>query len=178
MSGLENTWRFGKRGTLEKAWKLCTLAPNPGAMHLIHLYVPKLYLFFFSKIFFIYSWETHTHTEAETQAEGEVGSMQGARRGTRFRIPRIRPWAGVGAKPLSHLGCPINKTLKDKNKIPLEIILISWWFFSSIEYKLPIILFFIKYSRFFLLIMLSHLTNYPSIVLKKRTRTSALLYTI
>ena len=32
--------------------------------------------------------------------------MQGARRGTRSRVPRIRPWAEVGAKPLSHPGCP------------------------------------------------------------------------
>ena len=55
---------------------------------------------------FIYSWETHTHREAETQAEGEAGSLQGARRGTGSRDTRIRPWAEVGAKPLSHPGCP------------------------------------------------------------------------
>ena len=39
----------------------------------------------------------HTHTQrerdAETQAEGEVDSMQGARRGTRSRDSRITPWA-------------------------------------------------------------------------------------
>ena len=45
--------------------------------------------------------------EAETQAEGEAGSMQGARRGTRSRVSRIRPWAAGGAKPLSHPGCPL-----------------------------------------------------------------------
>ena len=44
--------------------------------------------------------------EAETHAEGEVDSMQGARRGTRSRVSRIRPWAEGGAKLLSHLGCP------------------------------------------------------------------------
>ena len=44
--------------------------------------------------------------EAETQAEGEAGSMQGARHGTQSRVSRIRPWAEGGAKPLSHLGCP------------------------------------------------------------------------
>ena len=31
--------------------------------------------------------------EAETQAEGEAGSMQGARRGTRSRDSRMAPWA-------------------------------------------------------------------------------------
>ena len=31
--------------------------------------------------------------EAETQAEGEAGSMPGARRGTRSRDSRIAPWA-------------------------------------------------------------------------------------
>ena len=31
--------------------------------------------------------------EAETQAEGEVGSMQGASGGTLSQVSRIRPWA-------------------------------------------------------------------------------------
>ena len=45
------------------------------------------------------------HTEkAETQAEGEAGSMQGARRGTRSRVSRVTPWTEGGAKPLSHPG--------------------------------------------------------------------------
>ena len=47
-----------------------------------------------------------TYTEREAQAEGEAGSMQGARRGTRSRVSRITPWAEGGAKPLSHRGCP------------------------------------------------------------------------
>ena len=53
--------------------------------------------------------DTHTHTythESETQAEGEAGSMQGARRGTRFRVSRITPWAEGGTKPLNPPGCP------------------------------------------------------------------------
>ena len=50
--------------------------------------------------------DTDTQREAKTQAEGEAGSMQGARHGTRPRVSRIRPWAEGGAKPLSHLGCP------------------------------------------------------------------------
>ena len=34
-----------------------------------------------------------TQREAETQAEGEAGSMQGARRGIQSRVSRIAPWA-------------------------------------------------------------------------------------
>ena len=45
--------------------------------------------------------------EAETQAEGEAGSMQEVRHGTRSRVSRITPWAEGSAKPLSHLGCPV-----------------------------------------------------------------------
>ena len=44
---------------------------------------------------------------AETQAEGEAGSMQGARRGTRSRVSRITAWAEGGTKPLSFPGCPV-----------------------------------------------------------------------
>ena len=47
-----------------------------------------------------------TERGAETQAEGEAGSMQGARRGTRSRVSTITPWAEGGSKPLSHQGCP------------------------------------------------------------------------
>ena len=47
-----------------------------------------------------------TQREAETQAEGEAGFMQGARRGTRSRDPRVTSWAEGGAKPLSHPGFP------------------------------------------------------------------------
>ena len=36
---------------------------------------------------------THREREAETQAEGEAGSMQGARCGTQSRVSRITPWA-------------------------------------------------------------------------------------
>ena len=49
--------------------------------------------------------DTEREREAMTQAEGEAGSMQGARHGTRFRVSRITPWAEGSAKPLSHPGC-------------------------------------------------------------------------
>ena len=51
------------------------------------------WLFFFFKILFIYDGVGGgTEREAETQAEGAAGSTQGARRGTRSRVSRIRPW--------------------------------------------------------------------------------------
>ena len=56
-------------------------------------------LFCFVKILFIYSRETHR--EAETQAEGDAGSLQEARCGTRSWDSGITPWAEGGAKPLS-----------------------------------------------------------------------------
>ena len=45
--------------------------------------------------------DTEWEREAETQAEGEVGSTQGARRGTWSQVLRIMPWAEGGAKLLS-----------------------------------------------------------------------------
>ena len=49
--------------------------------------------------------EREREREEETQA-GEAGSMQGARCGTRSRVPRITPQAAGGAQPLRHQGCP------------------------------------------------------------------------
>ena len=46
--------------------------------------------------------------EAEIQAEGEAGSMQGARCGTQFWVSRITSWAEAGAKPLSLPGAALN----------------------------------------------------------------------
>ena len=46
--------------------------------------------------------ERERQREAETQAEGEAGSMQGARRRTPSQVSRITPWAEGGAKLLSH----------------------------------------------------------------------------
>ena len=43
-----------------------------------------------------------THREAETQAEGEAGSLQEARCGTRSQDPGSRPEPEVDAPPLSH----------------------------------------------------------------------------
>ena len=61
-------------------------------------------------------------TETETQAEGEAGSMQGARHGTWSQVPRIMPWAGGGAEPLSHLGCPLHWILKGQQAVCLDYI--------------------------------------------------------
>ena len=68
--------------------------------------------------------------EAQTQAEGEAGSMQGARCGTRFRVSRITPWGAGGAKPLRHQGFP-RSTFQTYYYIlfwfPLLVWLISPW---------------------------------------------------
>ena len=45
-----------------------------------------------------------TERETEAQAEGEAGSMQGARRRTWSGVSRITPWAEGSAKLLSHFG--------------------------------------------------------------------------
>ena len=66
----------------------------------------KSSLFIFKGFFLLFINERHTKREAETRAEGEAGSMQGARRRTRFWVSRITPWAEGGAKPLSLRGCP------------------------------------------------------------------------
>ena len=55
--------------------------------------------------------EREREREAEIQAEGEAGSMQGARRGTRYRVSRIMPWAKGSAKLLNHPGCPFSSFL-------------------------------------------------------------------
>ena len=40
------------------------------------------FIFLFFKRFYLFIHERHTQREVETQAEGEAGSMQGARCGT------------------------------------------------------------------------------------------------
>ena len=54
----------------------------------------------------MYLFLRDTQREAKTQAEGEAGSMQGARHGTPSQVSRIMPWAEGGAKPPSHPGLP------------------------------------------------------------------------
>ena len=51
----------------------------------------SFYFYFFKE--FTYLFMRDTEREAEIQAEGEAGSMQAARRGTRSRVSRFRPWA-------------------------------------------------------------------------------------
>ena len=64
--------------------------------------------------------DTEKDREAETQVEGEAGSMQGARRGTRCREPNVgldpgtpgsRPGLKAGTQPLSHPGIPLRCSL-------------------------------------------------------------------
>ena len=60
--------------------------------------------FIIFKILFIYSWETQK--EAETQAEGEAGSLGGARCGTQFQDPRITSWAKGRCSTAEPPRCP------------------------------------------------------------------------
>ena len=62
---------------------------------------------FFFKILFIYSQERINKREAKTQAEGEAGSMQGARYGTRSWYSRITPWAEDRCSTAEPPGHPI-----------------------------------------------------------------------
>ena len=49
------------------------------------------FIYFFKDFVYLFMREREREREAETQAEGEVGSIQGARCGTRSRVTRIRP---------------------------------------------------------------------------------------
>ena len=64
----------------------------------------RFYLFIFKD--FIYLSTRDTQTEPEIQAEGEAGSMQGARVGLDPRTPGSRPEPKADAQPLSHPGVP------------------------------------------------------------------------
>ena len=68
---------------------------------------------FIFKRFHFYLFTRDTQRGAQTQAEGEAGSLQGARPGTRSQVSRTTPWAEGGAKPLSHAGCPRNLAYGD-----------------------------------------------------------------
>ena len=59
--------------------------------------------------------------EAETQAEGEAGSLQGARCGTGSWIMGSRPEPKGGAQPLSHPGVPQGNMFLQKNFCLSEI---------------------------------------------------------
>ena len=75
------------------------VGPNPLEHLMPWMYViPTVTDFFFNVYFFlrfssIYSWGTQREREAETQADGEAGSIQGARCGTLSQDPGVTPWA-------------------------------------------------------------------------------------
>ena len=55
----------------------------------------SFFFFFFFLRFYLFIHDSHTERdrEAETQAEGEAGSMLGARRGIRSHVSKIAPRA-------------------------------------------------------------------------------------
>ena len=73
---------------------------------------PGIPILFFLRSYLVFMRDRERERKAETQAEGEAGSIQGARCGTRYQDSRITPWAEGGAKPLSHPGCPFFYFLK------------------------------------------------------------------
>ena len=58
--------------------------------------------------------DTKRREKERTQAEEEVGSLQGAQCETQSWVSKITPWAEGGAKPLSHLGCPVYVSIGKK----------------------------------------------------------------
>ena len=63
-----------------------------------------LFLLFFKD--FMYLFMRDTEREADTQAEGEAGSLQGARWGLDPGTPGSHPEPKADAQPLSHPGVP------------------------------------------------------------------------
>ena len=81
-----------------------------------------LFYFLFFKILFIYSWETQR--EEETQAEGEAGSMQGARCETWSWDSRITSWAEG------------RRSTAEPPKDPINFLLdVSWDLVHSLPHK-------------------------------------------
>ena len=65
---------------------------------------------------FIHLFMRQREREAETQAEGEADSIQGAPHGTHPQPPGSCPGLNEGgAKPLSHLGCPVSALMLIKH---------------------------------------------------------------
>ena len=92
---------------------------------LIELSKRKLCVYFiFLKIVFIYSWKTLR------EAEGEAGSLQGARCGTWSQDPRITPWAegrcSTAEPPRRPCVYFILKDLDNKNEFNRPMVNIYW----------------------------------------------------
>ena len=66
--------------------------------------------------------DTEREREAETQAEGEAGSTQGARGGTRFWVSRVTPWAEGRRSTTEQPGCPDGGILEGRS---LSLLLFS-----------------------------------------------------
>ena len=76
----------GSMLSIESAWN--SLSPSLSAPpHACSLFL----LLLFCKRFYLFMRDTKREREAERQAEGEAGSMQGARCRTRSWVPRITP---------------------------------------------------------------------------------------
>ena len=81
--------------------------------------------------------------EAKTEAEGEAGSMQEARCGTRSQDSRITTSAEGGAKPRATQGSPvsiicINSTRDSSFRGPVQIPILSSTLPSNIQDRIPL----------------------------------------
>ena len=80
--------------------------------------------------------DTERKRKVKTQAEGEAGSMQGARCGTRSWVPRITPQASGGAQPLHHQGCPMWQWFKtqtlDSEFLGCNLVLLTYSVFLTV----------------------------------------------
>ena len=89
----------------------------------LHNYLVVILLF--SKILFIYLWDTHkhththTHTEAETHAEEEQAPCREPHVGLNPGTTGSCPGPRAGTKPLSHPGIPLVVILNEGNTLPI-----------------------------------------------------------
>ena len=94
----------------------CIMPFHPWSLHRHHLstalvltlssvFIPcNCHYFFFLKVLFIYSWETHSETEL--QAESEAGSLGGSWCGTQSQDSGIQTWAKGRSSTTEPPGCP------------------------------------------------------------------------
>ena len=85
-------------------WCLCNALSIKSKSALYDLTPPKVSsLFFFFNFIYLFMRDTERAREVETQAEGEAGSMQGARCGTHARLkPRLQDHALGLRQALNH----------------------------------------------------------------------------
>ena len=110
--GQEGAWTSHR----ELWWKAPEDCSEVQRLHsLEHVSLPcqdPVFSSFFLDKDFIYLFMRDTEREAEAQAEGEVGSIQGAQHGTRSQHLGSGPKPKADAQLLNHPGVPLSSHLK------------------------------------------------------------------